>query len=53
MIKEIDMSNHKLAKEIFDIQIPSYLVEAEIIGMYDIPPLRDTVESILLRQPKV
>ena len=46
MIKKIDITNHKFAKEVFNIQIPSYKVEAEIIGCHDIPPLRDTVESL-------
>lgn len=46
MIKKNDITNHKFAKEVFNIQIPSYKVEAEIIGFDDIPPLRDTVESL-------
>ena len=46
MIKKIDITNHKLAEEVFNIQILSYKVEAEIIGFHDIPPLRDTVESL-------
>ena len=46
MIKEIDITNHKFAKEVFKIQIPSYKVEAEIISFHDLPPLRDTVELL-------
>ena len=46
MIKKNDITNHKFAKEVFNIQIPSYKVEAEIIGFHDIPPLRDTVEAL-------
>lgn len=46
MIKKIDITNHKFAKEVFNIQVPSYKVEAKIIGLHDIPPLRDTVESL-------
>lgn len=42
VIKKIDITNHKLAKEVFDIQILSYKVEAEII----VPPLKDTFESL-------
>lgn len=46
MIKKIDITSYKFAKEVFNIQIPSYKVEAEIIGCHDLPPLRDTVESL-------
>ncbi len=43
MIKEIDITIDKFAKEVFSIQIISYQVEAELIGYSDIPPLKDTV----------
>lgn len=46
LIKKMDISNSKFAKEVLNIQIPSYKVEAEIINFYDIPPLKDTVESL-------
>ena len=46
MIKKIDITNSKLAKEVLNIQIPSYKVEAEIIDFYEIPPLNDTVETL-------
>ncbi|MBD8114864.1 GNAT family N-acetyltransferase [Priestia megaterium] len=46
MIKRLDIKNRKIATEILSIQIPSYLVEAKIIGYYDLPPLKDTIDSL-------
>jgi ribosomal protein S18 acetylase RimI-like enzyme len=46
LIKKVDITNPKLAKEVLNIQIPSYRVEAEIIGFYEIPPLKDTVDTL-------
>ncbi|GGA29218.1 GNAT family N-acetyltransferase [Psychrobacillus lasiicapitis] len=46
MIKIIDISNRKNAEDVLNIQIPSYKVEAEIIGSYEIPPLKDTVYTL-------
>ena len=46
MIKKFDIRNTKNAKDLLMIQIPSYKVEAEIIGYDDIPPLKDTVNTL-------
>ncbi|MGE7676510.1 GNAT family N-acetyltransferase [Lysinibacillus sp. NPDC094403] len=46
MIKKIDITNPKFAKEVLNIQIPSYKVEAELIDFYELPPLKDTVETL-------
>lgn len=46
MIKKIDITNPGIAKEVLNIQLASYKVEAEIIGFYDLPPLKDTVETL-------
>jgi ribosomal protein S18 acetylase RimI-like enzyme len=46
VIKELDLTNRKVVEEILKVQIPSYLVEAEIIGYSDIPPLKDTVDTL-------
>ena len=46
IIKIIDISNSKNAEDVLNIQIPSYKVEAEIIGSYEIPPLKDTVYTL-------
>ena len=46
MIKIIDISDRKNAEDVLNIQIPSYKVEAEIIGSYELPPLKDTVHTL-------
>ncbi|MEH7237666.1 GNAT family N-acetyltransferase [Bacillus sp. JJ1562] len=46
MINIIDIRNRKNAEDVLNIQIPSYKVEAEIIGSYEIPPLKDTVSTL-------
>ncbi|PYZ93936.1 GNAT family N-acetyltransferase [Salipaludibacillus keqinensis] len=46
MIKIINISNRKHAKDVLNVQIPSYKVEAEIIDSYEIPPLKDTVYNL-------
>ncbi|CAH0315953.1 putative N-acetyltransferase YvbK [Peribacillus sp. Bi96] len=46
MIKKIDMTNPKLAEDVLNIQLPSYMVEAELIHFYEIPPLKDTVDTL-------
>jgi|SRR5579875_433180 len=46
LIKKIDLTNPKLAKEVLNIQIASYKVEAELIGSDEIPPLKDTVDTL-------
>lgn len=46
LIRKIDISDRKNAKEILNIQIPSYNVEAKLIGFYDLPPLKDTVDKL-------
>ena len=50
MIKRLDNKNREIATEILSIQIPSYLVEAKIIDYYDLPPLKDTIDSLQLCQ---
>lgn len=46
MIKEIYITERDTAKEVLNIQIPSYKVEAELINFYGIPPLKDTIEML-------
>jgi len=46
LIKKIDITNLEIVKEVLNIQIPSYKIEAEIIEFYDLPPLKDTVQSL-------
>jgi ribosomal protein S18 acetylase RimI-like enzyme len=46
VIKKIDITDPKIANDVLRIQIPSYTVEAKIIDYFDIPPLKDTVETL-------
>ncbi|WP_315120615.1 GNAT family N-acetyltransferase [uncultured Clostridium sp.] len=46
MIRKLDIEDKYIIEKILDIQKVSYLVEAEIIGFYDIPTLKDTIETI-------
>jgi ribosomal protein S18 acetylase RimI-like enzyme len=46
LIKIINISNRQDAEDVLNVQIPSYKVEAEIIGSYEIPPLKDTVYTL-------
>jgi ribosomal protein S18 acetylase RimI-like enzyme len=46
LIKIIDISNIKNAEDVLNMQLLSYMVEAQIIGCYEIPPLKDTVTTL-------
>ncbi|MGO4184811.1 GNAT family N-acetyltransferase [Paenibacillus sp. TAF43_2] len=46
MIRKIDITDAAIAKEVLRIQLPSYRVEAELIDFYEIPPLKDTVDTL-------
>ena len=46
MIKAIDVKENETAKKVVDLQKGSYTIEANIIGYYEIPPLKDTIASI-------
>ncbi|MGE5629965.1 MAG: GNAT family N-acetyltransferase [Caulobacteraceae bacterium] len=46
MIKRLNTKDDGAVKEIVDLQQISYLIEAELIGFYDIPPLKDTIDTI-------
>lgn len=46
MIRKIDITDAAIAEEVLRIQIPSYRVEAELIDFYEIPPLKDTVDTL-------
>jgi ribosomal protein S18 acetylase RimI-like enzyme len=47
MIKKLNIKDPTVAQKILEVQIPSYRVEAELIGFQGIPPLHDTVESLM------
>ena len=46
MIKKLNLKNLETVKNILELQIASYKIEAEIIGFDGIPPLKDTMDSI-------
>ena len=46
MIKQFDIRLPINAEKLLEIQMPAYKVEAEIIGYDDIPPLKDTVNTL-------
>ncbi|MFF2886420.1 GNAT family N-acetyltransferase [Paenibacillus sp. NPDC057967] len=39
--------NREVAKQLLAVQLPAYRIEADLIGFWDIPPLRDTAETIM------
>ncbi|WP_054025174.1 GNAT family N-acetyltransferase [Bacillus sp. FJAT-28004] len=47
MIIKIDIADAAIAEEVLRIQIPAYRVEAELIDFYEIPPLKDTVVTLV------
>ncbi|WP_426448137.1 GNAT family N-acetyltransferase [Paenibacillus sp. S-38] len=46
MIVRLDLTDPTTARSLLQVQTPSYLVEAELIGFHGIPALKDTVESL-------
>lgn len=46
MIKRIDLKNSQQTKELLFLQICAYRVEAWLIDYADIPPLKDTIETL-------
>lgn len=46
MIKQLNIRDDKTAGQIVDLQKKAYVMEAELIGFYDIPPLKDMVDDI-------
>lgn len=46
MITQLNLNNNEIAKIVLDLQIASYRIEADIIGFSEIPPLRDTLDTL-------
>ncbi|WP_123039355.1 GNAT family N-acetyltransferase [Cohnella candidum] len=44
--KLLDLSDIEIAEELWALQHAAYRREAELIGVADLPPLRDTVQSL-------
>lgn len=45
-IKALDLRDLESAQKVLNLQKRSYVIEASIIGFYDIPPLRESVSTI-------
>lgn len=46
MVRKIDHQNEQVAKDIQQVQQLAYLIEAELMGFYEIPQLHETVTEI-------
>ncbi|MDP4084379.1 MAG: GNAT family N-acetyltransferase [Bacillota bacterium] len=47
MIKQIDLSDILLVGELYQMQKASYLIEARLIGFFEIPPLKETIQELI------
>lgn len=47
MIKEIDLQDRGLTKQLLELQRASYLVEAKLINFFEIPPLKESLEELI------
>lgn len=46
MIQKLNITDPIIAHQVLSVQIPAYKIEAAIINFYDIPPLKDTAETL-------
>ncbi|MGM0902191.1 MAG: GNAT family N-acetyltransferase [Bacillota bacterium] len=46
-IRKLDITDAKIARQVFALQKNSYRVEAEIIGSHEIPPLMESLEELM------
>lgn len=47
MIEKLNLKDLGTAKHVLELQIAAYKIEVEIIGFYEIPPLKDTIDSLM------
>jgi ribosomal protein S18 acetylase RimI-like enzyme len=47
MIRRIDFNNRETVEQLFLLQRAAYLVEAELINFFDIPPLKENLDELL------
>lgn len=47
MIQLLNIKDKEIAKQVLDLQLASYPIEAKLINFYDIPPLKDTIEQLM------
>ena len=46
MIETLNLKDLETAKSVLELQIASYKIEAELIGFYEIPPLKDSIDLL-------
>ncbi|ULT59082.1 GNAT family N-acetyltransferase [Neobacillus drentensis] len=46
MIKELDLHHPEIVTDVFELQRASYIIEAQLIHYYDIPPLLETMAEL-------
>jgi len=46
MIVKLNLKDEATARRVMELQIASYTIEAELIGFKEIPPLKDTIDSL-------
>ncbi|MCM3567990.1 GNAT family N-acetyltransferase [Neobacillus mesonae] len=46
IIKKLELQNNSLVRELFELQKASYLVEANLIHFFEIPPLVETIDDL-------
>ncbi|MCM3764253.1 GNAT family N-acetyltransferase [Neobacillus niacini] len=47
MIRKINFQDNRLVQNLFELQRASYLVEANLIGFEEIPPLKESFEELM------
>jgi ribosomal protein S18 acetylase RimI-like enzyme len=45
LIKKINFQNSNLITKLYELQRASYLIEAELLHFFDIPPLKESIEE--------
>lgn len=46
MIKKLNLKDMKTAKRVVELQWVSYKIEAQLMGFYEIPILKETIDSL-------
>ena len=46
MIRKLNLKDIETVKQVLEVQIASYKIEAQIINFYEIPPLKDTIDTL-------
>lgn len=46
MIRPLSLEDTNIALQVLSLQLASYMIEAELIGMKEIPPLQDSIQTL-------